>query len=46
MQANAKRRLIIAVSGIALGTVLTLAFAAYLRPSFVVDLANRFMLCF
>ena len=46
MHANAKRRLIMAASGVGLGMVLSLAFAAYLRPSFVVDLANRFMLCF
>lgn len=26
--------------------VLALAFAAYLRPAFVVDLANRIVLCF
>jgi hypothetical protein len=32
--------------GAAFATVLALAFMAYLRPSFVVDLANRFMLCF
>ena len=32
--------------GAALATVLALAFMAYLRPSFVVDLANRFILCF
>ncbi len=35
---------------IALWTVaalaVTLAIAAYLRPEFVVDLANRIMLCF
>jgi hypothetical protein len=32
--------------GIALAAVLALAFMAYLRPSFIVDLANRFILCF
>lgn len=32
--------------GTALAVVLAFAFMAYLRPSFVVDLANRFMLCF
>lgn len=32
--------------GIALAAVLTVAFLAYLRPSFIVDLANRFILCF
>lgn len=32
--------------GTALFAVLALAFAAYLRPSFVFDLANRIVLCF
>ena len=32
--------------GAALAAVLTLAFAAYLRPGFVFDLANRIVLCF
>lgn len=32
--------------GAALAAVLALAFAAYLRPSFVFDLANRIILCF
>jgi hypothetical protein len=32
--------------GAALLAVLGLAFAAYLRPSFVFDLANRIILCF
>jgi hypothetical protein len=32
--------------GAALMAVLALAFVAYLRPEFVVDLANRFILCF
>lgn len=31
--------------GIALAAALALAFMAYLRPSFIVDLANRFILC-
>jgi len=31
--------------GLALAAVLVLAFLAYLRPSFIVDLANRFILC-
>ena len=26
--------------------VLALIFAAYLRPSFILDLANRFFMCF
>jgi hypothetical protein len=30
----------------ALAAVLALAFMAYLQPSFIVDLANRFILCF
>ncbi|MDB5821571.1 MAG: hypothetical protein JWR21_275 [Herminiimonas sp.] len=30
----------------AAAAVLTLAFLAYLRPSFVFDLANRITLCF
>lgn len=32
--------------GAALIAVLTLAFMAYLQPSFVFDLANRIVLCF
>lgn len=32
--------------GAALAAVLSLAFVGYLRPSFVVDLANRIALCF
>jgi hypothetical protein len=32
--------------GILLAAVLTLAFIGYLHPSFVVDLANRIVLCF
>ena len=32
--------------GTAFITVLVLAFMAYLRPGFVVDLANRIVLCF
>lgn len=31
---------------VAVAAVLTLAFLAYLRPSFVVDLANQIILCF
>ena len=30
----------------ALVLALTLGFAAYLRPAFIVDLANRIVLCF
>jgi hypothetical protein len=37
-----KRIFIIAV----LAIVLALTFMAYLRPSFIVDLANRIVLCF
>jgi hypothetical protein len=32
--------------GAALIAVLALAFVGYLRPSFIVDLANRIILCF
>lgn len=32
--------------GIACIALLALAFAGYLRPAFVLDLANRFILCF
>ncbi|WP_277986322.1 hypothetical protein [Noviherbaspirillum cavernae] len=32
--------------GTALVAVLALAFVGYLRPSFIVDLANRIVLCF
>jgi hypothetical protein len=32
--------------GIALAAVLAIAFMGYLRPAFVVDLANRIFLCF
>lgn len=32
--------------GAALTAVLAIAFIGYLRPSFVVDLANRIALCF
>ena len=37
------KRLLFGIAGIAL---LALAFAGYLRPAFVLDLANRFILCF
>jgi hypothetical protein len=36
------RRLLLACAFI---VALALAFAGYLRPAFVVDLANRFILC-
>lgn len=32
--------------GIGIAAVLATVFAGYLQPSFVVDLANRIMLCF
>lgn len=31
---------------LAIALVLALAFAAYLRPDFMLDLANRWILCF
>lgn len=34
------------VFGATLGAVLALAFLAYLQPSFVLDLANRIIMCF
>lgn len=34
------------LAGIAVAAVLATVFAAYLQPSFVVDLASRIMLCF
>ncbi|HZW13676.1 MAG TPA: hypothetical protein VFF81_10860 [Noviherbaspirillum sp.] len=39
-------RLVQVLLGAALIAVLALAFVGYLRPSFVVDLANRIVLCF
>ncbi|MES2932582.1 MAG: hypothetical protein V4805_03740 [Pseudomonadota bacterium] len=35
-----------AIWGVLAALVLSAAFLAYLRPAFVVDLANRFFLCF
>lgn len=32
--------------GAALAVVLAVTFAAYLQPSFMLDLANRIVLCF
>jgi hypothetical protein len=32
--------------GTALAAVLAFAFIGYLRPSFIVDIANRIVLCF
>lgn len=37
------KRLLLGAAAVA---VLALAFAAYLQPSFMVDLANRLILCF
>jgi hypothetical protein len=34
------------LAGIFCGAVLALVFVAYLRPDFMMDLTNRFMLCF
>ena len=34
------------LAGIGIAAVLATVFAGYLQPSFVVDLANRIMLCF
>ena len=41
-----RKSLVLLVLGIAIAAVLALAFVAYLRPSFVFDLANRIILCF
>ncbi|HVL76149.1 MAG TPA: hypothetical protein VM406_09035 [Noviherbaspirillum sp.] len=35
-----------AALGTAFAAVLALAFASYLQPAFVLDLANRIVLCF
>jgi hypothetical protein len=34
------------ILGAALAAVLGIAFMGYLRPAFVIDLANRIFLCF
>jgi len=34
------------LSAAALAAALAIAFIGYLQPSFIVDLANRFILCF
>jgi hypothetical protein len=39
------RRLKRFLLGAAFGAVLTVAFISYLRPAFVLDLANRIILC-
>ncbi|MFC7515422.1 hypothetical protein ACFQUU_10425 [Herbaspirillum sp. GCM10030257] len=41
-----RKRVIQLLLGALGASVLALAFVAYLRPSFVVDLANRIVLCF
>jgi hypothetical protein len=41
MREPIKRTLLVA----ALAAALTIAFIGYLQPSFIVDLANRFILC-
>jgi hypothetical protein len=46
MDISLKRTLLISLTGAAIAGVLAIAFLAYLRPAFVLDLANRFMLCF
>lgn len=40
-----QRKLFKLLGLLALGALLTLAFLAYLQPAFVLDLANRFVLC-
>lgn len=40
-----RQKLIRMLSLLLLGALLALAFLAYLQPSFVLDLANRFVLC-
>jgi hypothetical protein len=42
LQTRLKRWLL----GTAFAAVLSVAFMAYLQPSFVVDLANRIIMCF
>jgi hypothetical protein len=41
-----RKRVVQLLLGAIGAAVLALAFVAYLRPSFVVDLANRIVLCF
>lgn len=43
---NLVKNLKYALLGTAVIAALALTFVAYLRPSFVVDLANRIVLCF
>jgi hypothetical protein len=46
MIAAIRSRLLRLLLGAAVAAVLALAFAAYLRPGFMLDLANRIYLCF
>lgn len=46
MSAAWRARLWRLLLGLVLALVLGLAFAAYLRPDFMLDLANRIYLCF
>lgn len=45
MNARLKRLLPKALLAVLGGLLLAAAFLAYLRPGFVLDLANRFILC-
>ncbi len=45
MTKQLSRRLLRLLWGSILAAVLALVFIAYLRPSFVLDLANRFVMC-
>ena len=40
-----KRALVRAIIGIGMALLLLIIFVAYLRPSFMLELANRFYLC-
>ena len=40
------RKVVRALLGTAAAGMLVAVFLAYLRPDFIVDLANRFILCF
>ncbi|WP_260115179.1 hypothetical protein [Massilia sp. MB5] len=41
-----KTRLLRIMGWLALATALTVGFLAYLQPGFMLDLANRFYMCF
>ncbi|BBB69986.1 MULTISPECIES: hypothetical protein [unclassified Undibacterium] len=45
MTKQLSRRLLRLLWGSIIVVVLALVFIAYLRPSFVLDLANRFVMC-